>query len=359
MHRILPLALPLALFACNEASPEPDGRTATPVPTPGANPVPTTDTGTVPHPTSLRRFGDWVAGCDNGASCQAGSLAPEEGDPPALMLSVERAAGPEGGIVMRLRGSSLPALPLTAAIDGDAVARGGTTRDDAVELTGAPALALAERMAQGHVLTITDAAGAAAATLSLQGVAAALRWIDAEQGRAGTTGALVAKGTGAATRPAPSLPVVRAPAIRGESALLDPLLITRMRQQAACEGDDLPPATTKPLGGGRTLAIVPCSLGAYNLLSALFVVEQGAAKLAAFDTAPGGDSGSETPLAFNAAFEDGILDTNALGRGLGDCGVRQRYAWDGTRFRLIEQRQMDDCRGNADFIRTWTARLIR
>lgn len=359
MRRILPLALPLTLLACNGSAPQPGENAATPAPTPSASASPLADTGTVPRPTDLHSFGNWVAGCDNGATCQAGSLAPEEGDPPALMLSLERAAGPEGAVTIRVRGVDLPSLPLTASIDGDAVARGGTAGDDAVTLSGAPALALAQRMAQGRTLTIADAAGAKAATLSLTGAAAALRWIDAQQGRDGTVGALVAKGTRPDTRPAPALPVVRAPVIRGEAALLDPLLITLMRAKADCSGDDLPDVTTKPLGGGRTLAIVPCEMGAYNLLSALFVVERGEATLAPFAAAPGGDTGSDTPLVFNAAVADGILDTNALGRGLGDCGVRQRYAWDGSRFRLIEQRVMDDCRGNADFIRTWVARLIR
>lgn len=359
MRRFLSLTVPLALLACNGSSPQPAEKGTKPAPTPGASATPLADTGTVPHPTKLRGFGNWVAGCDNGATCQAGSLAPEDGDPPALMLSIERAAGPDGAVAIRLRGVTLPALPLTAAIDGEAVARGGTRDDDAVTLGGAPALALAQRMAQGGTLTITDATGATAATLSMKGAAAALRWIDAAQGRDGTTGALVAKGARPDSRPAPALPVVRAPVVRGESALLDPLLVTRMRAKADCDGDDLPDVTTKPLGNGRTLAIVPCSLGAYNLLSALFVVERGEATLAAFEAEPGGDSGGDTSLAFNAAFADGILETNALGRGLGDCGVRQRYAWDGSRFRLIEQREMDDCRGNADFIRTWVARLIR
>lgn len=357
MRPILPLILPLTLLACNGSSPQPDGTAPTPSPLPGASPSPLVDTATPPHPTTLRSFGNWAAGCDNGATCQAGSLAPEEGDAPALMLSVERAAGPEGAIVMRLRGATLPPLPLTAAIDGEAVARGGTVRDDAVELTGAPAMALAQRMAQGRTLTITDATGATAGTLSLTGVAAAWRWIDARQGRVGTTGALVARGAKPDTRPAPSLPVVRVATIRGEAALLDPLLITHMREMAGCEGDELPDVTTKTLDGPRTLAIVPCAEGAYNVLSALFVIERGAAVPVAFDTPVAGDSDGD--LAYNATFEDGILDTFAKGRGLGDCGARQRYAWDGTRFRLIEQRAMDDCRGNADFIRTWTARVIR
>jgi hypothetical protein len=54
-----------------------------------------------------------------------------------------------------------------------------------------------------------------------------------------------------------------------------------------------------------------------------------------------------------------VLTSYAKGRGLGDCGVSQRFAWDGTRLRLIEQAEMSECRGNPNFIRTWTARVER
>lgn len=353
MRRFLPLALPLLLPACNPATPTPE-----PTPSPVASPAPLTDTATPPKPLPLKTFGDWAAGCDNGATCQAGSLVPDDSEPPALTLSIERAAGPAGSVTIRLRGQA-PALPLTLAVDGEAVARGGTAQDDWTELTGEPALALTRKLATGRTITIADATGKTVAILPLTGAAAALRWIDAQQGRDGTTGALVALGKRPDARPAPALPVVLAPAIRGEAALLDPLLITRMRETAKCDADDLPDVTTKPLGNGRTLAIMPCTAGAYNLLSALFVIERGEAIPATFDAPPAGDAPDEQTLVFNAGFADGILTTDARGRGLGDCGTTQRYAWDGKRFRLIEQRQMDECRGNIDYIRTWAVRLIR
>lgn len=352
MRRFLPLALPLLLPACNADAPTPG-----PTPSPTASPAPLTDTATPPRPLPLKTFGDWAVGCDNGATCQAGSLAPEDGEPPALTLSIERAAGPDAGLTIRLRGNA-PALPLTFAVDGEAVARGGTAQDDWTALRGEPALALTRKLANGRAITVADASGKTIATLSLTGAAAALRWIDAQQGRDGTIGALAASGKRPDTRPAPALPVVRAPVVRGEAALLDPLLVTRMRETAKCDADDLPPATTKPLGS-RTLAIIPCTVGAYNVLSALFVVERGAAVPATFDAPPAGDAPDEQALVFNAAFADGILTADARGRGLGDCGTTQRYAWDGTRFRLIEQRDMTECRGNIDYIRTWTVRLVR
>ncbi|RSV25007.1 DUF1176 domain-containing protein [Sphingomonas sp. ABOLH] len=352
MRRFLPFALPLSLFACNGAS-------APPAPEASASPSPTplTDTATPPRPLALKRFGDWAVGCDNGGTCQAGSLMPEEGDAPALTLSIERGPGTDAPVAIRLRSQDDIALPLTATVDDEPVARGGTLQDDAIVLTGAPAMALAAKLASGRTLTLIAAGGRSITPVKLTGASAALRWIDDRQGRVGTTGAIVARGTKPDTRPAPPLPVVRAATIRGEAALLDPLLITRMRQQADCDDHDLPDVTTKTLDGPRTLAIVPCAAGAYNILSALFVIERGEAIPASFDMPVAGDSDGD--LVYNATFEDGILDTFAKGRGLGDCGMTQRYAWDGTRFRLIEQRQMDDCRGNPDFIRTWTARVIR
>lgn len=354
MRPFLPLAVPMLLFACHAATP-------TAAPEPGAaasSSTPPADSATPPKPRPLRKFGDWAVGCDNGATCQAGSLVPDEGEPPALAMTIERAPGPDGAVAIRLRGDP-PALPLTASIDGEAVARGGAARGGWTEWTGPAAAALVRRSASGQSLTLADASGRSIAVLSLNGLAAALRWIDARQGRDGTSGAIVATGPRPDRRPAPALPVVRAPVIRGESALIDPLLVTQMRTAAQCARDDLPDVATKPLGEGRTLAIVPCTAGAYNLLSAVFVIQRGAAIPATFDLPPAGDAPDEQTLVFNADFADGILSSFARDRGLGDCGTTQRYAWDGMRFRLIEQRKMDECRGNIDFIRTWTAKVIR
>jgi hypothetical protein len=47
------------------------------------------------------------------------------------------------------------------------------------------------------------------------------------------------------------------------------------------------------------------------------------------------------------------------GRGLGDCGVRAAYGWDGRRFRLVQQENMEECRGAVDFITTWRTRVVR
>ncbi|MFY0010917.1 DUF1176 domain-containing protein, partial [Acinetobacter baumannii] len=45
-------------------------------------------------------------------------------------------------------------------------------------------------------------------------------------------------------------------------------------------------------------------------------------------------------------------------RGVGDCGLGARYVWDGTRFRLIEMRMMDECRGSTNWLTVWRAEPV-
>ena len=54
-----------------------------------------------------------------------------------------------------------------------------------------------------------------------------------------------------------------------------------------------------------------------------------------------------------------VVAEDMKGRGLGDCGTRRTYVWDGARFRLTFQAQMDECRGSIDWIPTWRARAVR
>lgn len=358
MLRPAPLAPLLLLAACGGAgnsTPVDNATVASPV-ADAAKPL--AKQAVVPAPTKLRVFGDWTVGCDNGGLCQAGALMTDDSAAPPVLLSIRRAAGPDGAITVRFQIDEDAKVqpPLVVAVDGRTVGRGG------MEWTGDAAAALVFDLVKGRKLAIAAASGDLVGTVSLTGAAAALRSIDAEQGRVGTTGAIVARGDGVDSRPAPDLPIVRAATIRGEAALLDPQLVATMRRTAGCEGDgsDLPDQDTSPLGDGRTLVLVPCLMGAYNVVSAVFVVEDGKATPAGFDgpsAMPGDVPGIQQVV--NANFADSVLTSDAKGRGLGDCGVRQRFAWDGTRFRLIEQDEMEECRGNIDYIRTWTARLVR
>ncbi|KQM97661.1 DUF1176 domain-containing protein [Sphingomonas sp. Leaf25] len=364
MRALLSLLLALPLLACGGSTDrDPGGNGATPAPA-ASSPATVADSRTAPAPGGLKTFTDWTVGCDNGATCQANALMNEDAPAPPVLLSIERAAGPDGAIRVRVQSEGEPRLPLTITVDDVAVVRGGARAGEFTQWTGAPAATIARVIAGGRSAAITGGDGRAIGTLSLTGASAALRWADAQQGRAGTTGALVAKGNRPDDRAAPALSVVLAPTIRGEAALLDPQLVKAMRLNAKCEGEDLPDVTTKALGGGRTLALVPCLTGAYNIVTAVFVVAAGKAVPAAFDTPTVFDGESlglaaNVPFLINVDFTDDVLSSDAKGRGLGDCGIGQRFAWDGARFRLIERREMEECRGSIDFIRTWTVQVVR
>jgi hypothetical protein len=196
-----------------------------------------------------------------------------------------------------------------------------------------------------------------------------MRWIDAQQGRAGTVTALVAKGDEpAATVPERrAAPVIRAIVATGTAATPTTKQLAEMKRMAACE-DDSSAARMDPaayaLGGGATLVMLPCSSGAYNLSSALFVIRGDTVAVAKADVptgfGPTPAAGEDaTTSVVNGAWKDGELTSYAKGRGLGDCGVMQKLVWDGTRFRLSEQAEMGECRGNPHYITTWRAQVVR
>jgi hypothetical protein len=105
----------------------------------------------------------------------------------------------------------------------------------------------------------------------------------------------------------------------------------------------------------------PCGNGAYNLFSTVFIVDEtGTPHPARFDSDPGMGEPGDTDLT-NGGWDEKSqrMSSYAKGRGIGDCGTSQSYAWDGTRFRMTEMAEMGECRGSIDYIRIWTARTSR
>src|SRR5262249_33612075 len=106
--------------------------------------------------------------------------------------------------------------------------------------------------------------------------------------------------------------------------------------------------------------------GAYNF-SSKPVIARGTGKAATYVLAPfdfGPDWGGEAdpePTLVNAGFDPktASLSSYSKGRGPGDCGTSQQWVWDGSRFRLTEMREMSECRGSIEWMRTWTASVTR
>ena len=316
-----------------------------------------------PAPGEIRTFGDWAVGCDNLGTCKAAALAPEGGDFPAVLMSITRAGGPDGAITLAFLSSETIPLPLRISVDGKPAGEGGRAEDEAIRIDGAVARRIVAAAANGRILSVADGGSAATDAISLAGLTAALRYIDAEQGRAGTGGALVARGTAPDRRPAPAAPVVAALAPSGRAAAPSAAQLIALRQAGSCDEDVAANTAVAPeshaLGGGNTLLLLPCSMGAYNVIGLVYVGDAEGFRPAEFDAATGMGEEGVAPSVVNGQWQDGLLTAYAKGRGLGDCGVSDSWAWDGARFRLVEQAVMPECRGNTDYIRTWKAMVRR
>lgn len=313
-----------------------------------------------PQPGALRTFADWTVGCDNGLACTMASLMPEGKLDGEVTIDVARAPGLPGAIVVTVVAQQeRDGARLALAIDGKAL---GTSGADG-RFAGAQARAIVAAMATGRSAAVRGATGPVG-TVSLSGAAAALRYIDSVQRRAGTASAIVAVGTSRAVPPTPALPTIVALRPVGTPARLSPAARAALYRRARCdlpEGIDKTPEV-HALGGGKTLVIVPCSTGAYNQSGAVFVGD-GARFVPAIADVPTGFAVEDDPGAavtvVNGSFDAGVLASYAKGRGIGDCGVAQEFVYDGRRFRLSRQSQMGECRGNPGFITTRRTRVVR
>lgn len=325
-----------------------------------------------PRPTlgPIKTFGDWAVACDNVRVCEMTSLIAEEeaadGSDSGASFSIARAAGPGGGFFFEVSFNGGIAGPISVRIDGKRIVDGAVA-NDGMTLAGDAADRIVAAMANGKRLTLNKKAGKEVAHASLSGSAAALRLIDAEQGRAGTVTAAVAKGPkpAAAVPASPPLPRVHSVAPSGVAAPFTPALRKAMIAASGCDTEDVntsDPVTGNALGGGRTLVLLPCGAGAYNFSSVPFVVTGGKAVLARFDSPTGWTNETDDkPMLVNADWDakTARLRSYAKARGLGDCGSAESYVWDGTMFRLVEATQMGECRGSVNWLTIWRATPVR
>lgn len=321
-----------------------------------------------PQPAELRTFHDWTVGCDNGAACHAVALMPEDWPDDGLTMSVRR--GPEA--------AALPVLAFEIGAESNAASVSADGRRLGVRLVGgegqtrvAPAdtAAMVGVLRSAGRLQLLSADGKPLGTVSLKGASAALLYMDEKQGRVGTATALVRPGTKPPPGPPPPLPVVIARRLsKARSLTLSAPAIAALRRKHGCTigevgGPD--EAETAAIGPNETLLLLACGSGAYNVSHVPFVLRGGRgaprAELAAFDVQPGWWADEGKPILVNGAWdgERGLLTSFSKGRGLGDCGTMADYAWDGSRFRLVEQAEMGECRGSVDYITTWRARVVR
>lgn len=313
-----------------------------------------------PKPGPLKTFGDWTVGCDNGRACQAVALVPEADDRDHyLLLVIDREAAGPAAAKLTAPLDPKPAGRPVLIVDSRIVAR----LPPAADTTTIPLdRTLATALADGGMVALGNGVTPPVASASLKGLAAALLYMDAQQLRLGTVGALRRAGPKPdAGIAAPVLPVLNRPA-RGAAPPKTMSVAAATRaigaEAATCDDaqDSVKPRTFR-LDPRHSLVLVdhPCGNGAYNMFTSAYVLDEaGRATEAPFDTEVGMSEKSNAELV-NANWDDKarILSSYTKARGIGDCGATQEFAWYGTRFRLTKQTEMNECRGSIDYITTW------
>jgi hypothetical protein len=203
-----------------------------------------------PGPAGSKTFQAWTATCNNIGACvvigsaeadlfyvriarDAGATASPE---IKIVLAVEepfKAAGRQFMLKAVAKGPSDPLDPVETTITS------GDTNKATALLAGDASLRLIAAIRDADRLAYRF--GGISGSLDLKGLSAALRWMDARQGRAGTPTALVAKGmTPIGQVPGPRLsPVIVAAPARSASVIAKPIVSAALLTLAkpACDSD--------------------------------------------------------------------------------------------------------------------------
>jgi hypothetical protein len=317
-----------------------------------------------------RYFQNWAAGCDNVLRCEAVAMLPP--DFPAGMLSVvvSRGTSRDDALKINIFGFDSESDRYTLMVDGRLIDTGPITDDIApISVVGKDALKLARALAKGNLAVVFDGAGKEIGKISLSGSAAALRYLDTKQRRAGTYGGMVARGKRKIRFKNIPLPIIAAPRLHMVKTVPETGDLVALAEGGSCIDDrvgvtqdsvySLGAAGGKPLA----LALISCGGGAYNISSAAFIgtkADDGKWKFAPaiFDHDENGrDEKGNVNLVVNANWDATLqrLNTVNKGRGVGDCGHSADYVWDGSKFRLVHARLMAQCQGSLDWITVWRA----
>lgn len=314
--------------------------------------------------SETKQFRDWSATCGNDGTCWAFGFAPEFA---AGWVRITLAPGPDaqpqilfgywpdgdakgpGQIALTIDGRAFAAA---LSAEGEAEAPIGEIRTDA--------RAVIDALAQGKVMIIR---GASSQDVSLHGAAAALLWIDEKQGRLNTPTALIRRGDRpAATVPvAPPLPTVTpAPAVDqtgfGDVNQTVPAALRSRTEVGTCLKESAMPAISDMVMSARLdarteLWAVPCGAGAYNVTHNWYLTGLGGRDprpaILAGTAGPGADPVMADNSTVNGAYDPKTrtLSAFAKGRGIGDCGSAQTWAWTGDRFTLTMESTMGQCAG--------------
>lgn len=327
--------------------------------------------------TNTKSFRDWSVTCNNIRSCAAFSVSPaSEGGivtrPLGVAASVdrgwiviERDAGPTAIPTILISRPELDHMPelRTASLrlvsaDGRLVRAGQFAlvigRDAAMEIPASQNVAfMAAARSATHAIFLSGTNARPAFFVSLSGLVASARSMDAHQGRTGSVNALVDIGqiSNARVPFAQDVPTLNARSFSQRINVRPPARLLQKRQ-ADCDdaarfdvtGTNIEAYT---LDRTRTLWSVPCGSGAYNTSNRFYIQGPRDVIIAANFIGTGSTDPRDANSLVNSGIDPdrGIITTFNKARGMGDCGIAMTFAWTGQAFVAATRNEMVPCGG--------------
>ncbi len=321
---------------------------------------------------TTRYFKNWAVGCDNGLTCEAATLAPLENPAKsAISLFLKREIGGDEALNIRISGFASTSDRYRLFVDEQLVDTGAIRREDrSIAILGLDALKVARALVGGKDAKLVDGEGQILGGISLNGSAAALRYLDAHQRYAGSAAAIAAIGKRAVRAKALALPVISAKRINDKGAIPEASDLVALAEGSKCARSpfgvtvDSVHSLGNSSGKPQALALINCGGSAYNQSSAVYLGTQNKAGKWQFEPAPfdhadqAYDRKANLVLLSNSTWDakDQRLTSVTKEREIGDCGFGADYIWDGSSFRLAQAREMKMCQGSMDWITIWRAK---
>ena len=312
-------------------------------------------------------YGDWAVACDNTRRCEAVGYQRDGEEPAALYL--RREAGPGQPVQLTLmldtgRGNVPGKVTLKV---------GQTVLRDVVpeqEIDEEQAAGLVAALLKGERAEVE--AGTRRWSVSLNGASAALLKMDDLQGRVGTPGALVRKGTKkeASVLPALPVPLLRAPpparARPGDTRLLAAISKSiSKRECGGLSGDKEEDEREKErslgrLSGNKVLLLIKCGHGSYQSSSEAWIANDKPPFAAEPAILPLDGKHNDNTVT-NAHFHEGELSSYDKWQATMECGSSVKWLWTGKGFALMSWETAAQCRGFPEGIalRNWIAERAR
>lgn len=328
---------------------------------------------------SVPSFESWTVDCGNTGVCFASSFTRSQSvwvdlrivrdwhadAQPLVRLTTNTELPKEGTLQFEVDGTAIESLPIAQLREMQSAVKppsgfrplGG---EGFWYPTGPATMTLLNAMGSGKELTVrlpaANGSDPVAVPVPLPGLKSSLLWIDTRQDRTGSVSAMVSPGTDPA-KDAPHAIALMSPdqlppevaAVWSANRLcseIDPTIFAGLN------------AVRVPLAEGASLYIIPCGAPtAYNSpYVSVLSGKDGAARQV--HVARMSEKGPiATDLIYNAKWipADQQLVSYFKGSGVGECGLWNRWVWNGTGLVLLEEAARTTCDGTEPDLSNWSS----